>query len=125
MTDITNTRADIQNNIKGDINSLIETLREFKNPITDQVANMLDPHGDTYWRLNLKRRRRGRPAQPSKIWWEYQELLKDLGNYKRAISNALYLVADRNNTTEAAVRSVVRRMSGTHGGRRKKKSGHK
>jgi hypothetical protein len=109
----------------GGIDSLIEMLREFKNPITNQIADMLDPHGDTVWKLVLKRRRRGKPSEPPFIWEEYQEALQKRENKRGAIKSVEHDIADRFNITTAAVRSAVRRMNGTHGRRRKRKSGHK
>jgi hypothetical protein len=109
----------------GGIDSLIEMLRDFKNPITDQIADMLDPLGDTCWKLVLKRRRRGNPAEPPFVWEEYQERLQEYGNKRGAKKLAELDTAGKFNMKVEAVRSAVRRMNGTHGRRRKRKSGRK
>jgi hypothetical protein len=125
MADITTTQWDFANDFEGNIDLFIETLRDFKNPVTNQIADMLDPHGNTYWRLDLKKRRRGRPPSFPEVAWEYQEELKKYGNRRGAIKSVEGTLIDRRGITKEAIRSAVRRLSGTHGGRRKKKSGHK
>jgi hypothetical protein len=110
----------------GGIDSLIKMLRDFKNPITDQIANMLDPRGDTSWKMILKRRRRGNPSDhPPFVWEEYQERLQEYGNRRGAKKLAELDTAGKFNMKVEAVRSAVRRMNGTHGRRHKSKSGRK
>jgi hypothetical protein len=87
---------------------------------------MIDPHGNTDWKLILKRRRRGNPSdEPPIVGVEYEEALQKCGNRRGAIKSIEFALADKHNITVAAVRSAVRRWNGTHGRRRKRKSGRK
>lgn len=110
----------------GGLVGLVELLREFGNPVTNQIAEMLDPHADTYWKLVLRRRRRGNPSDgPMVIAFEYEEALEKYGDGRGAIKRAEWDVAVKYKLTPAGVRSAVRRASGTHGGRRKRGRGRK
>ena len=115
----------------GGVDSLIEMLRDFKNPITDEIADMLDPHGNTHWKLILKRRGRGRPSESPALFIaaEHDEKLQEYGNRRGAIKNTEMDLQQKYNMTREAIRSANRRFSGTHdprrNQRRKRKSGRK
>jgi hypothetical protein len=109
-----------------DIDDLIERLRKHENYITDQIVDMLDPHGNTPWKLILKRRQRGRPrVKSSFVARQYYKMLQKHENKRGAKTSIEKVLASRNNMTEAAVRSAYRRLIGTHSRRHKRESGHK
>jgi hypothetical protein len=113
-------------NFDEDIDDLIERLREHENYITDQIADMLDPHGDTPWKLILKRRRRGRPrVKSSFIAWQYHKMLQKHENRRGAKASIEKVLASKHNMTPVAVRSAYRRLIGAHSQRHKRESGRK
>jgi hypothetical protein len=110
-------------------NKLLRILQPCRE--LDRLAEMLDPHARTPWKLVLKRRRRGSPSKWGEVdlmimEHEYEELVSDLEK-KGARSKhklALAALAKSYKLTDETIRQLLR-GSKKRKWRNKQRSGHK
>jgi hypothetical protein len=97
---------------------LAELFRGRDDAVAGLVAKMLDPRGYAGWKLELKRSRRGAPADYAAALVEhfYDEAVAEGGE-----RGAVKRVAQDLKMSPEAVRSAIRRATGTHGPRREKR----
>jgi hypothetical protein len=100
---------------------LIEMFRQgtHGNDLLALLADMLDPDGDSLWRLELSRRRRGRRGRFSELdlmalVWQYEMRVQELKDERRAapVKTALGEFADAYKMTDEEMRALIGRASG-------------
>jgi hypothetical protein len=97
---------------------LIKSLRNLKVPLLDDIANMIDPAGDSPWRLELKRRRTGKPKYSRSLaiflWDLYDHRREELSEEKHPTpaKTALGEVAAEFSMPDSQLRSLIERAQG-------------
>jgi hypothetical protein len=98
---------------------LLALLRAIGTEASNMMADMIDPTGESYWRLKLQKRHRGKPRQMSSAETEYLvtnyvNRLKELKERGRAspAKTARGDVAKRYKMTDEEVRAIVDRAQG-------------
>jgi hypothetical protein len=87
------------------------------NSVLVEIEWMLAVKGASFWRLELKQRRRGKRMVPlavaEEIWTEYQ-LMLGAGDYQEPISSkaAMGRLAQEHGVSDTAIREIIRRASG-------------
>jgi hypothetical protein len=99
--------------------ALLDILRRQKLSSLDAIANMIDPAGKSYWRLELKQRNRAPPRQTTSMeaeWLidEYDFRLEELRREKRASPAKIARgeLAAEFKMTDEQLRAIIRRGRG-------------
>jgi hypothetical protein len=99
--------------------ALLYELRRQKTWSLDAIADMIDPAGKSYWKLELKQRRRGTPRRLSSddtevLIGQYEYRLAELQNERRAspVKTARGELAAEYKMTDEEIRAIIDRAQG-------------